>query len=1383
MTRVSRSVLILAGLSLQSVAEYMVSNFAKAADFWSVYKKQGDMKKNIYGGDRDSHDSLWQCMHKASKQVRVCKTSSKKPLKNQGYSNSENERIATDKIIESTAKMDHPNIARLIELNESSEEFILVSEIGSVGNLKEVFMGDAKKTLTEAQIMSLLSDMLSALSYVKGKHGRCLGYGLPNLETVSLLEFDVMTPAGVKTPAGTVKRYSAKIHMDSDPFATSSKPIPYEDPRVHTEHAQELQNYYFSCQSNVLAVGAMAVQMLGVSGTKGFEEIESSSRQNFEIESMIKNLRGHGDKHSEFKRVEQELKRILNGLRDKISSDAFNFVSTLLEIRVSRGHYAQAALEALFKLRSVSDDTVSKSLAPPRSEPDDPDSNSAVEFKTDPNSSVNSVAESRRNPEPNDYSITLNIEEIKEQLIQDLKTHDLKEGITMNPTETSTSGSEYRYEMSWIQNAALFLTAQEISDEALGYEVRAVFQHLDTNFDGLLDQGEFQEFVAPVDSDKSDTGFFKFVDFNQDEHIEWTEFTRVFAVTKSIERMTPKKKTRLVNSMFSFLAQLSQSEFQLGKLTRVVELESSSKEQTQSMNLKKLQKNFCLRNGRCFDTEGFYSVDAPAETADTLTNEIFSGIFSVPFNLENVDSASDESSELEPQESQEEDAEEEVSKPAAPSTLSEIVNRFYGQSDSVSSGNAYLDTMSRRLSYKLDILSWAEKGKEETVLDCEKRSDKSQRKYKCKRIKVLKGDIDKKKKYIEDEIQRLKVHEVFTDEESSLTGSYEIIYLVYEAPTTAVAQPKITQDRPAVTQSEPFDEEIMSNRYDRGAKLPREYETNAAFWECTKTDDVTRELRMCKEITLLEIYDGVDDRGNQEDNGGRSEESIQEEIGMMRKMDHANIAKLIEEIKTQKYYYLISERGPSGDLERAFSTEGRKTFKFTETGIKFLLSDIFSAVSYMHSENVHHGGLRMENVLLLDSDGTVPEKKYTAKVTDFRKAKLITNDSEARNDTLDDMRRVGIMAVRMLGKPDYNLPYQTNYEAFFLDNNRHTVEEKRDKVKELLTGSDQLQDHEGAVDFVLRLLQLEEPRIDNADDALKDPWLNGYAAVGPHLPFSSTTTTASSVQPNTTDSSGLGDKGDVNDIRIEAVQIAPTPTMSATSSTWLGSVTGVIDAWKVISLSSKVVGQTRTLEQSQTVAPYGFEAFKALYVAVNPGETFEQFLLRKRPQQADPKKIFVWDPLHEDLRQLLEKARYENHAALSTFLNSSLSTSRPHVQFSRGLKEKVQDFCRVGWNPSGRANRVGQLISSWSQDPDLRRINSVEIGESLHLDFLTLTKSRSVEEVGKLMRKYATQLNEAVKPRGPRGFLKTAPNYFTMEVLVFSDAFQLILKKKMRVNV
>ncbi|CAG2106582.1 unnamed protein product [Medioppia subpectinata] len=94
------------------------------------------------------------------------------------------------------------------------------------------------------------------------------------------------------------------------------------------------------------------------------------------------------------------------------------------------------------------------------------------------------------------------------------------------------------------------------------------------------------------------------------------------------------------------------------------------------------------------------------------------------------------------------------------------------------------------------------------------------------------------------------------------------------------------------------------------------------------------------------------------------EDSLDNEIKVLRKLKHTNIVQLVETFEDKNKVYLVMELVMGGELFDRIVEKG----SYTEKDASHLIRQILGAVDYMHSCGVVHRDLKPENLLYYSTD-------------------------------------------------------------------------------------------------------------------------------------------------------------------------------------------------------------------------------------------------------------------------------------------------------------------------------------------------------------------------------------------------------------------------------
>ncbi|CAK9042718.1 unnamed protein product [Durusdinium trenchii] len=158
---------------------------------------------------------------------------------------------------------------------------------------------------------------------------------------------------------------------------------------------------------------------------------------------------------------------------------------------------------------------------------------------------------------------------------------------------------------------------------------------------------------------------------------------------------------------------------------------------------------------------------------------------------------------------------------------------------------------------------------------------------------------------------------------------------------------------------------------------------------------------------------------------------FQEEMAIMKLLDHPNIVRLYETFDDERNVYLVLELCSGGELFDRIVADG----KFTEQVAAFCVQQMLRAVNYMHINGIMHRDLKPENWLLAETEAI--EKTYLKLIDfglskrfspgDFAKTKAGTPYYVApevlsgRYNELSDVWSIGvIMYILLSGSPPFS---------------------------------------------------------------------------------------------------------------------------------------------------------------------------------------------------------------------------------------------------------------------------------------------------------------------------------------------------------------------------
>ena len=261
-----------------------------------------------------------------------------------------------------------------------------------------------------------------------------------------------------------------------------------------------------------------------------------------------------------------------------------------------------------------------------------------------------------------------------------------------------------------------------------------------------------------------------------------------------------------------------------------------------------------------------------------------------------------------------------------------------------------------------------------------------------------------------------------------------------------------------------------------------------------KHPDTIRALKIISKDILME---GIDS------------EKVLDEIIKLKNLEHENLGKIYDFYNDEKNYYIITDFFDQGDLLDKITT-----IDWTNQDIfKSIMKQIFEALSFLHSENVLHGDIKLENIMIYDIKKTVKntfdidedtrniskekleslnaEYNYTIKLIDFGfsnifkkkkeiKSNIIYSSPEIINNLPDnkcDEWSCGVLMYFLLcGKP----PFQGgNEEEIFKKIKKNECDFSQPQFNQI---------NENCIDLIKKLLEHKISKRIKSEDALMHPF-------------------------------------------------------------------------------------------------------------------------------------------------------------------------------------------------------------------------------------------------------------------------------------------------------
>ena len=228
-----------------------------------------------------------------------------------------------------------------------------------------------------------------------------------------------------------------------------------------------------------------------------------------------------------------------------------------------------------------------------------------------------------------------------------------------------------------------------------------------------------------------------------------------------------------------------------------------------------------------------------------------------------------------------------------------------------------------------------------------------------------------------------------------------------------------------------------------------------------------------------------------------ADSSLEREVYILSEVRHENIIGLICTYVAPAKVFIVTELASGGELLERVTEDG----SFSESDARAVVYQILNGVEYLHSKNIVHRDLKLENILFSNRTSSA-----MVKIADFGLARFFADDSELRTicgsplyvapEILDigmssetytpavDMWSIGVILYILLSG---NSPFDNEDEQVLFQKIRSGEYSMDDNIWDYIS--------EGAKDCVQKLLTVDTTDRMTVSEALQHPWVLGLSCM------------------------------------------------------------------------------------------------------------------------------------------------------------------------------------------------------------------------------------------------------------------------------------------------
>lgn len=219
------------------------------------------------------------------------------------------------------------------------------------------------------------------------------------------------------------------------------------------------------------------------------------------------------------------------------------------------------------------------------------------------------------------------------------------------------------------------------------------------------------------------------------------------------------------------------------------------------------------------------------------------------------------------------------------------------------------------------------------------------------------------------------------------------------------------------------------------------------------------------------------------------QKSVQNEIKILKKLEHPNIVKLFQHIDTQKYLYIILEFVSGHSLSTSLKRKPNRRLEEFEANKYF--HELMLALDYCHSKGIAHRDIKLENTL-------VDSVNRKIKLIDFGFATCFGSDKKAKTFC----GTPSYMAPEIIARKEYYGPPVDIWAAgvllYVMLTGSFPFKGNSDKelYKSILKGYVVFPEYLSiaAKQIIMKMLCQDAQKRPRACDLIKDPWFRSSSA-------------------------------------------------------------------------------------------------------------------------------------------------------------------------------------------------------------------------------------------------------------------------------------------------